>query len=319
MCGTSYRTRLAGAVLFAVAAVASGGEARAQIAAGQPGGQPCAGSVVGTLGIIDMDCRGCALRLRVPEQGSLLRPEWSFSDEPRVARIAPNSPAVGVLRVRDRIVAVDGFLITTDEGGRRFAQLRPDSVVTIRYRRGGRTHEVDLRAIARCGPAVEGSPAPLVPASPADSMSGVAVTWGGPGFLIQTWTGPDGRRTVMTAPSGWQVGTRRSDGRTAIEIPEARYGMNFSCGPCSSRDAGGRRVWRFSNPIEVISVQEGGPAEQAGLRAGDRITHVDGERIESQAGGQAFSSIRPGRPVRLTVAGSDGRERAVTLVPSGRD
>lgn len=303
--------------LVAAAALAAAGAARAQVAAGQPSGQPCPGSVVGTLGIIDMDCRGCALRLRVPEHGSpLWTPEWSFSAEPQVARIAPNSPAVGVLQVRDRIVAVDGFLITTEEGGRRFARLRPDSVVTIRYRRDGRTHEVELRAIARCGPAVEGSPVPLVPAQPADALSGVAVTWGGPGFLIQTWTGPDGRRTVMTMPSGWQVGTR-SDGRAAIEIPEARYGMNFACGPCSSRDAGGRRVWRFSNPIEVISVQEGGPAEQAGLQAGDRITHVDGARIESQAGGEAFSSVRRGRPVRLTVTGRDGRERTVTLVPGG--
>jgi len=313
------RARFLASVLAAGAVLAIPGAARAQAVAQQPGGQPCAGSVVGTLGIIDMDCRGCALRLRVPEHGSpLWTPEWSFSAEPRVARIAPNSPAVGVLRPRDQIVAVDGFLITTDEGGRRFARLRPDSVVTIRYRRDGRTREAQLRAIARCGPAVEGSPVRLVPASPADSLSGVAVTWGGPGFLIQTWTAPDGRRTVMTLPSGWQVGTRRSDGRRTIEIPEARYGMNFACGPCSSRDAGGRRVWRFSSPIEVISVQEGGPAEQAGLRAWDRITHVDGQRIESRAGGEAFSSVRPGVPVRLTVIGRDGAGREVTLVPGGR-
>ena len=315
----SIRTRLVGVALFATAALATAGPARAQVDGVRPGGQTCPGSVVGTVGIIDMDCRGCALRLRAPEHGSpLWSPEWSFGAEPRVARIAPNSPAAGVLRPRDQIVAVDGFLITTDEGGRRFARLRPDSVVTIRYRRDGRTREAQLRAIARCGPAVEGSPVRLVPASPADSLSGVAVTWGGPGFLIQTWTGPDGRRTVMTLPSGWQVGTRRSDGRTAIEIPEARYGMNFACGPCSSRDAGGRRVWRFSSPIEVISVQDGGPAEQAGLLAWDRITHVNGARIESQAGGQAFSSVRPGVPVRLTVVGRDGRERTVTLVPAGR-
>ena len=77
-------------------------------------------------------------------------------------------------------------------------------------------------------------------------------------------------------------------------------------------------MWRFSSPIEVISVQEGGPAEQAGLLAGDRITHVDGKRIDSRLGGDAFSSIRPGRPVRLTVVGRDGAERVVTLVPGGR-
>jgi len=317
MRGTNRGMRLAGAVLSVAAMLAHTAEVRAQDVGRQAGGRPCAGSVSGTVGIIGLDCRGCALRLRMPEQGATLwTPEWSFSDEPLITRIAPNSPAVGVLRARDRIVAVDGFLITTDEGGRRFARLRPDSVVTIRYRRGGRVSETAIRTVARCGPAVEGTPVRLEPASPADSMSGFSVTWGGPGFLVQTWTAPDGRRTVMTVPSGWQLGTRRSDGRTAIEIPEARYGMNFSCGPCSSRDRDGRRVWRFSNPIEVIGVAEGGPAERAGLLAGDRITHVDGERIDTRRGGEAFSGVRPGRPVRLTVIGRDGSERTVTLVPS---
>lgn len=321
MCGTSYRTRLAGLVLFVAATVATSDEGWTQVAAREPSGQPCAGFVVGTVGILDMDCRrGCALMLRGPEQGSTLwRPVWSFTVEPQITLIAPNSPAQGVLQEGDRIVAVDGFLITTPEGGRRFAKLVPDSTVTIRYRRDGRTREATLRAVARCGPAVEGGPGFVMPTMTRDSISGSVISWDGPGILIQTWTEDNGRRTVMAFPRGGRLNLRQSGGRAVIEIPESRYGMNFSCGPCSSADRDGRRAWRFSNPIEVIGIAEGGPAERAGVRVGDRITHVDGERIDTRRGGEAFSSVRPGRPVQLTVTGRDGAERTVTLVPSGRE
>jgi membrane-associated protease RseP (regulator of RpoE activity) len=311
------RRRLVGLALVTGVALTSAGAAWGQVA-GQPAAtQACPGTVVGTLGIVDMDCRGCALRLTRPRGSSLWIPSWSFSAEPQITAIAPDSPAAGVLEVGDRIVAVDGLLITTAEGGRRFANLAPDSTATIRYRRDGRTYDAVLRASSRCGPALEGAGHLEFPTIVGDSVSGRAVTWNGPGILIQTWTTAHGRRTVMTFP-GWQVGLRRSGGTTTVEIPEARYGMNFSCGSCSSTLRDGRRVWRFSNPIEVLGVAEGGPAERAGMLVGDRITHVDGIPIDTERGGEAFSNVRPGRATRLTVIGRDGRERTVTIVPPAR-
>lgn len=320
----SMRRRLASVALIAGAALAAAGVARAQVAGAQPAGDSCAGSVVGTLGILDMDCgrSGCAVTFRGPEPGSdAWKPEWSFTVEPRITRITPDSPADGVLQVGDRIVAVDGFLITTEEGGRRFANLAANSTVTIRYRRGGRTRDAALRAVARCGPGLEGGPSispPSMPTTVQDSMHGRVVVWNGPGILFQTWTTADGRQTVMTLP-GLELGVHASGGSADIEIPESRYGMNFACGPCSSTMTNRRRVWRFSNPIEVVGVEEGGPAEAAGLRVGDRITHLNGARIDSQRGGEVFSSVQPGVPVELTVVAPDGAERTTTLVPRERE
>jgi carboxyl-terminal processing protease len=67
--------------------------------------------------------------------------------------------------------------------------------------------------------------------------------------------------------------------------------------------------------IRVISPIDDTPAERAGLRAGDLITHIDGEQVGNMTLSQAVSKMkgRPGTRVRLTVM-SQGREpRTITL------
>ncbi|WP_143650054.1 S1C family serine protease, partial [Streptomyces tricolor] len=62
------------------------------------------------------------------------------------------------------------------------------------------------------------------------------------------------------------------------------------------------------------AVAEGGPGERAGLRAGDVITEVGGERVHN--GEELIVKIRAHRPgdrLRLTVE-RDGTEREVSLV-----
>ncbi|HEX2210764.1 MAG TPA: PDZ domain-containing protein, partial [Longimicrobium sp.] len=92
------------------------------------------------------------------------RPVWEFSGEPVIGEVRGNGPAAGRLRDGDAIVAVDGQLITTREGGRRFSAIDPGDLVRLSIRRGGRVQEVQVRAGVRCMPMPQ---APTPPAPPA--------------------------------------------------------------------------------------------------------------------------------------------------------
>jgi len=57
----------------------------------------------------------------------------------------------------------------------------------------------------------------------------------------------------------------------------------------------------FSSIPQVFSVEEDSPASRAGIRSGDRITHIDGLPLDEEAGGRLFSNVVPGQQVALTV------------------
>ena len=65
----------------------------------------------------------------------------------------------------------------------------------------------------------------------------------------------------------------------------------------------------------IQSVTEGGPAEEAGLTAGERIVAVDGTELtgENQQEGATLIKGEAGTQVVLTVESSDGARREVTL------
>jgi C-terminal processing protease CtpA/Prc len=66
----------------------------------------------------------------------------------------------------------------------------------------------------------------------------------------------------------------------------------------------------------IRSVEAGGPAELAGLAAGDRILSVDGHDAEGADMWALVNAIRgvAGTPVTLDVEGADGLERSITVV-----
>ena len=65
----------------------------------------------------------------------------------------------------------------------------------------------------------------------------------------------------------------------------------------------------------ILSVEEGGPAQAAGLLPGEVITGADGQPLTGEAAQSAADLIRgeEGTQVTLTVLGTDGTEREVTL------
>jgi S1-C subfamily serine protease len=67
------------------------------------------------------------------------------------------------------------------------------------------------------------------------------------------------------------------------------------------------------NGMLIGGVEPQGPADRAGLRAGDVIVRLDGRPTHSEAAfGDALARLRPGERVVVTVVGQDG-ERTVSV------
>lgn len=67
--------------------------------------------------------------------------------------------------------------------------------------------------------------------------------------------------------------------------------------------------------VRVISPIDDTPAARAGIKAGDYITHIDGEQVFDLTLNQAVKKMkgRPGTKVKLTVVSDDGESKNMTL------
>lgn len=106
---------------------------------------PCPGGreYAGDLGIIGLRCVGPAASCVIyQEEDGVTRHE--FSVEPIVAELEPTATNGEGLREGDIVVALDGRLITTREGGRYMANLPVGRTVEVLVRRG---HELLTRSV----------------------------------------------------------------------------------------------------------------------------------------------------------------------------
>ena len=67
-----------------------------------------------------------------------------FSVEPRITSIDPKGPSANILRENDVLVAIDGSLVTTLEGGYKLANAKIGKAVRLRIRRGANELEVPV-------------------------------------------------------------------------------------------------------------------------------------------------------------------------------
>lgn len=125
------------------------------------------------------------------------------------------------------------------------------------------------------------------------------------GKAVESWE--DVTLTLGGAPAG-QTTLRLADGTTvSFEIPE---------------DDGRRElVGALAPPMGIAPVlgdiAGGSPADDAGLRSGDRVLRVEDRAVESWDAFAAAVERRPGEPTRLTVE-REGERLTVTVTPAAR-
>jgi hypothetical protein len=255
------------------------------------------------IGISSFECSNCTM-YTMRDDGER---SWSFTAEPIVRTVEQGSPADGKIRDGDRLVAIDGHLITTAEGGRRLANLTPGEAVSIVVRSGSRERTVEIVPRSECprsggvaaAPALAAVPSrqrmPWVP--PPDRLPAPAIA-AAPATGVSVGAVP--RPTLALLPSGW-------------------FGFGIQCTECrwSVDDEDGTSEWEFSSPPEVSSIQAGSPAAAAGLRRGDVLLGIDGESLVSEEGGRRFGSVKPGQNVRWTYS-RDGETRTTTATAAER-
>ena len=250
----------------------------------QQGACPTGGNPVAQLGIERFECitnLGCEINRRSPS-GLTHR----FSTEPTVWGIDPAGPASGHLRNGDAIVAVDGALITSAEAGRHLANLRAETPVVLRVRRGTEERTVKLVPKVSCTTTK----------------------------LVVGTTGHVPRDRGMQPPraSLGDVDALERLARTQAADPRVEFGMDLSCDECGWRVVNDTLVFDALNPPTVSLVHDGGPAAAAGIRVGDVLLDVNGAPFASRAAGRSLGQLRPGDVISIRVR-RGAETRTVTL------
>jgi hypothetical protein len=280
----------------------------------------------GTLGIQGMRCEGCTFRM---SRSGI--EDARFRTEPEVLAVARGFTTGDELRPGDRIVALDGRLITTREGGNALARIRAGQRIELRVRRDGRLEDLELVAGSACAlrravdereievdrvaplpPGFDMVELPPLPDAPGAADAPTART-------PRATDAPPSPGAPRPSRSPWRVlpsppsAPRTLTGENLRVTPPGYLGFGFSCARCGIRDG----EFFFSGPIVVEGLAAAGPAARAGLESGDSIVALDGTPMAEEAAGDRFGDVQPGDTVRLTVR-RGGQDRGVTLVAGER-
>ena len=260
-----FRPELLCAVLLALASTVPAGA--------QESTCPSEADPVGHLGL-SVSCDCTVSMARWPE-----RP-WSFRSGIHVVSVEAGGPAAGKLQPGDTVVAVDGHAVATAEGARRMADLKPGERVTLTFRRNGREARVEVRPDPICpqDPRALGAYAVPVRAPEASSVP--------PPDVTQTPAGTPG--PVPNMPD---------------LLPPGRLGLALACRRCGWERGAGDAFprWHSTEPPVVYSVAPRGPAEEAGIRAGDALLEVSGLAVTTRIAGEALGAAAPGQRLPLTL------------------
>jgi hypothetical protein len=281
-------------------------------AAAGGGKEPCDGGVqrVGDLGIAALDCDCTYSGRSVTSDGRVARVRrWAFRSEPQVGGIRAGGPAAGRLREGDVITAIDGVLITTREGARRFINVAPGSPAVLTVRRDGREIPVRIVADAVCPddalapaglfvmtPAPPGTPAP--PAAPETEAAPEVPQTPEPPEAPEASQAPEAPRRVQSAAR-----LPKPAIPTEEALPRGWSGFGLTCRNCGGRpgEEGAAPVWEFGTLPTIYFIDPGSPAARAGMQIGDVLTELDGVSLLTEEGGRRFGALQPGQSVRWTI------------------
>lgn len=229
-----------------------------------------------TLGIGLLQCVGGSCTVNARDGAGRTH---DFSTEPKVWRLHADGPSAGVLREGDQILAVDGALITTRDGGRRLANLRAGVPVALRIRRGGSEIRVTVTPRPGCN-------TPML-------------------TVTATAARPDVDPATAAGSAAEQTG------------PRIYFGMELDCGDCGWRREGGSWRWHSTEPMRIKGTVPGSPARRAGLRAGDVVLRINGHELTARGAGQFFDRLSPGHAVHFEVR-RGSRTLTIPIVPEIR-
>lgn len=244
------------------------------------------------------------------------RKRFVFRSEPTVLGVMRRGPSYGILYRGDVITHVDGYSILSSEGARRFSSIEPGDDVDLSFKRNGRTMKATIHAeqtepnVYVLAPEAPGgyatgwdvTPTPAIPAIPATPaippMTPAPAVPAAPGYIsIPATPVAPAMPAVLAVPRGW-------------------FGFSIRCNGCGwvLSEPGRSPVWESDEPPELSMVAAESPAGRAGLRSGDRLTHIDGISIMTREGARRFGRVKPGQRVRLTVQrGNTTLTRELTL------
>jgi len=180
-----------------------------------------------------------------------------------VTQVVKDSPAEKAgLRKDDVILRIDGENVSSVRKlNRLVSELAPDQSVRVSFSRGGAEQEVTATVAKRSNQSFAGD---LIPGGPR------VWKWEGPDSRSFKWEGaPFNRGDLFDNKNGdmwFSLGNSRRIGVSTMELTKQLadyFGIT-----------GGKGVL-------VTSVTDDGPAAKAGVRAGDVITAIEGEAVDS--------------------------------------
>jgi len=272
---------------------------------------------------------------------------WTFEAEPKINKVVRDGPSYGKLKPGDQIVAIDGYLITTVEGGRRFSSISPGEPVVLTLRRGSQTRDETIT------PDLRGQETPLIVgleggergeevrrlSESVEALSRLSEERASELEILQRRL--DGTREKLVIPlerlrrleehplirRGMlppelpelpelpqlpQLPELPSVPRVENFMPQGSFGFALSFRGSIKTGKGHDPEWRFEEPPEIDTVEPGSPADEAGLQPGDVLLRIDGVALDTEDGGRRFSDVRPGQSVEWTIR-RDGEERTVEV------
>ncbi len=257
---------------------------------------------------------------------------WEFSVEPILWRIDSLGPGARKLRNGDVLVAVNGFTVTSERGSTELGDLQVSVPVTLLIRRDDRTFEVDITPAWTCDGVVVSAGPSHVPPSVAIGLQNlrIALRARNTAQVQETLRAQETLRLrtdtvrlqrdslIILRGDSLRVGILRTlHSRRAA----GTLGLGIRCSRCSFRypSSDSSAVWEFSGHPEVISVEDGGAADEAGLEVGDVLTHVDGLDLAIPEGGERWGALRAGDTVEIRYRrGNESHTTTLTVDPAMR-
>jgi antitoxin (DNA-binding transcriptional repressor) of toxin-antitoxin stability system len=253
------------------------------------------------LGISSMSCN-CTF---VSDSNERL---WLFHAEPKIKGVDRSGPSNGKLKKGDVLVAIDGKLITTRQGGVRFANLRAGEPVELTVRR-----RFSTRLVAVIPRAVPESEEPFEFALHRSGNTDSLTFDAQPTALTELARSIEelSKRAAAIGKGVGSMGVPPESGSSSypelnIDFGESMprgwigFGLLFNGSICQ-RESDEPAQWRFKSSPSIRSVQPGSPADQAGLQVNDVLVEIDGLKLNSRKGGDRFSRMEPGQIVEWRV------------------